>query len=112
MNEDLFLAFLAVVDSGSFSGAARKIHLTQPAISQRIKNLEDLVNAPLFERAPGRSRPKLTEVGRIVEEEARHSLLRWNAMKSEIRSLSTCTLSLCSTRPAPPPYTCSHSGVE
>ena len=89
MNEDLFLAFLAVVDSGSFSGAARKIHLTQPAISQRIKNLEDLVEAPLFERAPGRSRPKLTEVGRIVEEEARHSLMRWTAMKAEIRSLST-----------------------
>ena len=89
MNEDFFLAFLAILDHGSFSNAARKIHLTQPAISQRIRNLEDLVGAPLFERAPGRSRPKLTEAGRIIEKEARSSLLRWQATKNEIQALKT-----------------------
>lgn len=84
MNEDLFIAFLAVVDCGSFSAAARKIYLSQPAVSQRIKTLEQQVDAALFERAPGRSTPKLTEAGRLLEAEAKQSLIRWQALKNEI----------------------------
>ena len=86
MNEDLLNAFLAVVNNGSFSAAAKKIHLSQPAISQRIKILEQIVKAKLFERAPGRSKPKLTEAGRLVYIEAQNSLSRWESLKKEIRA--------------------------
>lgn len=89
MNEDLFTAFLAVIDTGSFSAAARKINLTQPAISQRIKALEEQISSNLFERAPGRSAPKLTEAGRLVAEEARSSILRWESLKAEIYARKT-----------------------
>jgi DNA-binding transcriptional LysR family regulator len=43
-------AFLAVAEHKSFSIAAEKLHLTQPAISKRIKSLEEQINSPLFDR--------------------------------------------------------------
>src|SRR5688572_21019126 len=41
--------FTAVARSGSFTRAARELHLTQPAVSQQIKLLELEVGLPLFE---------------------------------------------------------------
>lgn len=43
-------AFVAVTESGSFSAAARQIHLTQPAISKRIAQLESHFEQRLFDR--------------------------------------------------------------
>ena len=43
-------AFLAVAETGSFSRAAERIYLTQPAISKRIAALEKEVGARLFDR--------------------------------------------------------------
>ncbi len=43
-------AFLAVAEHKSFSLAAEQLHLTQPAISKRIKSLEEQLNSPLFDR--------------------------------------------------------------
>ena len=40
LNLDQLRTFLEVVRLGSFSGAARFLNLTQPAISQQIKELE------------------------------------------------------------------------
>lgn len=42
--------FIAVMETGSFTGASRKVHLTQPTISGHIKSLEDLIGAHLFDR--------------------------------------------------------------
>lgn len=42
--------FAAVADLGSFRGAARRLHMTQPAVSQRIGQLEDELGTRLFER--------------------------------------------------------------
>lgn len=41
---------LAVAETGSFSEAAERRHLTQSAFSRRIQNIEDQVGAPLFDR--------------------------------------------------------------
>jgi DNA-binding transcriptional LysR family regulator len=43
-------AFIAVVESGSFQGAARRLNTTQPAISKRISELEATLGVRLFER--------------------------------------------------------------
>jgi DNA-binding transcriptional LysR family regulator len=43
-------AFIAVVESGSFQGAARRLNTTQPAISKRISELESTLGVRLFER--------------------------------------------------------------
>lgn len=53
--------FLAVVDEGSLSAAARKLGQTQPTVSRQIAALEDALNVTLFERT-GRS-VFLTEAG-------------------------------------------------
>ena len=53
--------FLALADTGSFSRAAEALHVTQPAISKRISNLEDQLSCRLFDRI-GR-RISLTEAG-------------------------------------------------
>src|SRR5256885_818768 len=42
--------FLRVVDEGTESGAARAAHLTQPAISRSLRQLEEQLGVPLFER--------------------------------------------------------------
>lgn len=46
--------FLAVVDEGSLSGAARALGQTQPTVSRKVAALESSLNATLFERT-GRS---------------------------------------------------------
>ncbi|MGC1410476.1 MAG: LysR family transcriptional regulator [Acetobacteraceae bacterium] len=55
--------FVAIVELGSFTNAARRLHRSQPAISRRLGILEHELGAPLFERLRGRAR--LTEAGRV-----------------------------------------------
>ena len=43
-------AFVAVVDYGSFSEAARKLYLTQPTISTHIRSLEEELHTRLIIR--------------------------------------------------------------
>lgn len=60
--------FLAVVREGSFSGAAKLMLRTQPAVSQIIKKLEDEIGQPLFDRSSRRG--KLTDAGEVLAEHA------------------------------------------
>lgn len=46
----LLRAFVAVVDTGSVTGAARLLNRTQAAVSLQLKRLEGLLGQPLFER--------------------------------------------------------------
>ena len=67
MLEDL-RAFVAVIDEKSLTRAAKKIFLTQSAISRRIQQLEDKLEAKLLDRA---SRPPTsTALGNRVYERA------------------------------------------
>lgn len=50
-------AFVAVVESGSVTLAARQLNLTQGAISQQLRRLEDLADHPLFLRVGRRIAP-------------------------------------------------------
>ncbi len=60
--------FLTVAQEGSISHAARKLRVSQPAVSQQIKQLEQIYRTPLFDR---RSRGMaLTEAGSILQREA------------------------------------------
>ncbi len=54
-------AFIAIHKTGSFSGAAKSIHLTQPAVSKRIAQLESRLGRSLFDRIGHQIR--LTEAG-------------------------------------------------
>ena len=62
-------AFIAVADTRSFSVAAGRLHLTQPAVSKRIALLENQMKVRLFDRI-GRT-VTLTEAGRELEPRAK-----------------------------------------
>lgn len=67
-------AFMAVVEQGTFDGAARHLNLAQSAISRQIGELEEWFGFELFDRT-GRS-AKLNAPGREVVEQVRLSLLQ------------------------------------
>jgi DNA-binding transcriptional LysR family regulator len=48
---DELRAFCAAVDLGGIGRAAQRLHLSQPAVSKRLKSLEGLVGTPLLERS-------------------------------------------------------------
>src|ERR1700744_5164679 len=57
----LLRAFVAIVESGSISAAARKLRLTQPTLSRQLRALEDLCGASLLRRDTHRM--SVTDVG-------------------------------------------------
>ena len=61
--------FVALSDEGSFVAAADRVHVTQPALSQQIKDMERQLGVQLVERLPREIR--LTRSGRIALERAR-----------------------------------------
>jgi DNA-binding transcriptional LysR family regulator len=65
----LIAHFLAVADNQAISRAAQALHLTQPALSKSIKQLEDRLGVPLFERHP--TGVKLTPYGEILAQRGR-----------------------------------------
>ena len=73
-------AFLAVAELESFSQAAARLHVTQPAVSKRIRQLESNVNAPLFDRIGKRS--ILTPNGRAFKPHAERILQELKSFRS------------------------------
>ena len=72
MDTQLLEAFIAVAKAGSFSDAAEKIHLTQPAVSKRIALLEEQLDCRLFDRIARTI--TLTEAGEALLPRAHHIL--------------------------------------
>jgi len=91
-------AFIAVADTRSFSVAAGRLHLTQPAVSKRIALLENQMKVRLFDRI-GRT-VTLTEAGRELEprakliltsiEDTRHSKGNPQSKWCRNRAVGTC----------------------
>ncbi len=80
-------AFLAVADTGSFSRAAERLYLTQPAVSKRLASLEDELGIRLFDRM-GRN-VRLTHAGEVLLDKARDILLHAQDMKHIASNLQT-----------------------
>lgn len=72
MQTEAVRAFVNVCDLGSFQAAAQALHLSQPAVSKRLANLESRLGHALFDRV-GRS-VALTEAGRAYLPHARELL--------------------------------------
>ncbi len=76
--------FLAVAEAGSFSRAAQRLAVSQPNISQQIRDLETTLRVDLFQRRG--KRILLTPAGKILEGHAR-SILR--EIENFLQELST-----------------------
>jgi DNA-binding transcriptional LysR family regulator len=89
---DLLRTLVAITDYGGFSQAANRLHLTQSAISLKMKRLEELSGNALFRKA-GRRRI-LTEEGELLLNYARRilslhdeaaSMLKPNPLQGDLR---------------------------
>ena len=69
MNEEQIDTFLAIVRYGSFSGAVDALYMTQPAVTHRIKTLENELGIQLFFR--DNTRAPLTPAGQAFIKEAK-----------------------------------------
>ena len=76
-------AFLAVARWGSLSAAAERLYITQPALSRRIRSLEEELQCTLFRRGKGQRGVELTDAGRAFTDIAR----RWQNLNREAEEL-------------------------
>src|SRR5882724_3561144 len=67
-------AFVAVAEEGGMSAASRRLHISQPALSQTVSSLERQLGVKLLERSSTGVRP--TEAGAALLSEARAILAR------------------------------------
>ncbi|MCG8526554.1 MAG: LysR family transcriptional regulator [Opitutales bacterium] len=87
MNRDLLetrqlLAFSTLADTGSFTEAAKRLYLTQSAVSHSIRSLEEQLGCKLFDRVGKKA--QLTEAG---ERLLRHTMSIFNEMDVAVQSI-------------------------
>jgi DNA-binding transcriptional LysR family regulator len=75
-------AFLAVVETGSVGAAARQLHLTQPAVTRRVQNLERDLGATLLRRDSKPPRPSVD--GEVVATAGRNVLRAVEDLRASI----------------------------
>lgn len=85
VSERLLFVLIAVTETGSATQAAERLNLSQPAVSQAIRDLEHLANAPLLERTSRGVR--LTEAGDILLHRIKLALMELRVAGEEIASI-------------------------
>jgi DNA-binding transcriptional LysR family regulator len=83
---DQLRTFIAAVDEGSFSAAARKLLRAQSVVSEAVSNLEDQIGVPLFDRS-GRY-PKLTPAGVVLLADARSIITGVDLLKARAKGMA------------------------
>ncbi|MGG6894888.1 MULTISPECIES: LysR family transcriptional regulator [Rhizobium] len=83
---DQLRSFIAAVDEGSFSAAARKVRRAQSVVSELVGNLEAQIGVVLFDRS-GRY-PKLTPEGVVLLADARGIVASVDNMKARAKGMS------------------------
>lgn len=96
----LLQVYVAVVRAGSVSEAARRLHLTQPTVSQQLKRLAETVGESLLESRLGRLVP--TEAGGELYRASREVLGRFDDFEDYLASLrggerGRCSIALVNT---------------
>ncbi len=81
---------LAVAAEGSMQRAAQRVHLTQPAISKLVRELEAMFGAPLFDRT--KRGVTLTECGRALAIRAEYLRNDIEHARDEVAAISQGTL--------------------
>lgn len=74
---DELAVFVAIIETGSLAGAARRLRRSAPAVTRILALLEDRVGARLIERTTRRLAP--TEAGRLLADQARTVLADYDA---------------------------------
>jgi LysR family transcriptional activator of glutamate synthase operon len=77
---------VALADERSFTRAAGRMHVAQPALSQQIRRLEDELGLPLVDRTT--RRVALTEAGEALTERARRVVAELEAARAELGEMA------------------------
>lgn len=85
MDHRLLLYFTTLIDEGTFTQAAKTLHISQPSLSAAIKRLEDLVSLTLIERSTRSF--SITREGEIVYKEAKKLLNHFQYVEQELHRL-------------------------
>jgi DNA-binding transcriptional LysR family regulator len=80
---------LALAETGSVSGAARVMHVTQPTASMQLKDVADTIGLPIFEVVA--RRVYLTEVGVELARTARVVAAEWDGFAQRVDALKGYT---------------------
>ena len=83
---DQLRTFIAAADEGSFSAASRKLLRAQSVVSDTIRNLEEQIRVPLFDRS-GRY-PKLTQEGVALLADARSIVTGVDLLKARAKGMA------------------------
>jgi len=86
MDERRLSYFLAIVEAGSVTAAAARLHVAQPSLSQALRALERELGATLFDRV-GRGL-QLTSAGRALIGPARQALLALDAARDAVTEIA------------------------
>lgn len=79
-------AFVAIAEEKTFTAGAKRVNVTQAAVSMQIRQLEDQVGLPLFTRTP--RRVLITEAGEKLLERARRILREHDAALEELAEIA------------------------
>ena len=94
VNLDLYRVFYTVARCGSLTKAAEELYISQPAVSQAIKQLENQLGTPLFNRTH-RGMELSAQGGRLVYDNVEQALSLLNGVEdklSELKQSATGTL--------------------
>ena len=80
------LYFTAIAEEGTISGAARRLHLSQPPLSRQLQLLEEELGCQLFRRDTRHM--ELTEAGELLYARSRESLRSLGDIKREVADIS------------------------
>jgi DNA-binding transcriptional LysR family regulator len=83
---DQLRAFIAAVEEGSFSAAARRLRRAQSAVSELVSNLEAQIGVQLFDRTE--RYPKLTSAGVLLVADARSVVANVAVLKARAKGIS------------------------
>lgn len=86
MNLQQLITFSTVVSEGSMTAAAEKLFLTQPAVSQQIRNLEEELGVGLLDRGARHARP--TVQGQLLYDYARKIILLTQQAQAAIQTMA------------------------
>lgn len=87
MHIETFKVFCDLVDLESFSLAAERNFITQSAVSQQVRNLEEKFQRRLLERIRGRREVKLTPAGEVFYRECRNVLAAYDQLHENLRGV-------------------------
>ena len=87
MHIETLKVFCDLVDLESFSLAAERNFITQSAVSQQIRTLEEKFKRRMLERIRGRREVKLTPAGEVFYRESKHVLDAYEQLQESLRGV-------------------------